>query len=323
MSASANAPRFYLGVDGGGAKTRAVVVDANGVQRGSALAGGANAHRVGVDHAIAEILVATAQAAAQSGARLPLTAAWLGLAGMDGPDDATRLLPSLAPLAHVIHLTNDAELLLSALPGAVGVALVAGAGSIAVGRNAAGARARVGGWGHMLGDEGSGYDLGRRALIAAVRAADGRGEPSNLLERILAAWNLSEARELIGRVYYGEHGDQHGATLIASLAPLVMRAAQEGDHVARHIVQRGANELARAAIAASDQLGFSAEPTPLALGGSLLLRADDYRDATLQTIRRSRPLGEVVLVEHPALSAARAAITRGRAQPEPAPRVQE
>ena len=303
MNQSADHPRFFLGIDGGGTKTRAVIVDAHGAERSSALAGGANAHRVGIERAVAEVIAATEMAATQAGARLPLDAAWFGLAGMDSPADAQRLLPYLAPLARAIHLTNDAELLLSALPNQVGVALIAGTGSIAIGRNATGATGRVGGWGHALGDEGSGYDLGRRALVAAVRSFDGRGEPTSLLEAILAAWELSDAHELIARVYY----DPRSATQIARLAPMVLQAALDGDRMAQRIIRHGAAELSRAVVVAASQLGLGGAPLPLALGGSLLLQSNDYRDATLRAIGRSQPIGDVILVEQPALDAARAA----------------
>jgi glucosamine kinase len=307
MSADMESARFYLGVDGGGTKTRAVVVDARGVERGSALSGSANAHRLGVESAIEQIAAAAEEAARLACARLPFAAAWLGLAGLDAPADFAALAPRLAALASVVHLVNDAELLLSALPKQVGVALIAGTGSIAVGRNGAGAATRVGGWGHTLGDEGSGYDIGRSALIAAARAADGRGEPTKLLQRILANWGLSAASELIGHVYDGaNNGD---TALVAQVAPIVFQAAHAGDRVAQRIVRRGAVELARTAVVAGDQLGFGAAPLPVALGGSLLLRAPDYRDAALRAIRRRRPLGDVALVEQPALSAAQAAIT--------------
>lgn len=305
----AESQRLFLGVDGGGTKTRAVVVDAAGIERGAATGAGANPHRAGVERAVEAITATATEAARLAGARLPLAAAWLGLSGLDAPADYAALAPRLASLAGATHLVNDAELLLAALPAQVGVALIAGTGSIAVGRNAAGATTRVGGWGHALGDEGSGYALGGAALVAAARAADGRGEPTILLERILSAWGLAEARQLIARVYAGADG---GATApVAQVATVVLQAARDGDAVAQGIVQRGADELALATLTTARALGFgsAAAPLPLALGGSLLLRAADYREAVLRGVSQRIALGETALVEQPALSAARAAIT--------------
>lgn len=300
---TASPPRFYLGIDGGGTKTLAIVVDTHGIERGRAVGGSANYSAIGLECAVGHVVAAAAEAARAAGAQLPLASAWLGLAGVDRPADSEILLPHFRSLASVIHLTNDAELLLSALPGRAGVALIAGTGSIAVGRNTAGAATRAGGWGHILGDEGSGYDIGRRALMAATRFADGRGEPTLLLPRILRAWNLTAANELIGRVYHGED-----KATIAQLAPLVLQTAREDDPAARRIVRRAALELALAAVTVGNRLTIHATPLPIAIGGSLLLQGADFRAEVLRNISRHRPLGDVAVVEQPAFSAAQAAI---------------
>lgn len=306
-AAPSTAPnRFYLGVDGGGTKTLAIVVDGHGNERGRAVTGSANYSAIGFERAVAHVTAAATEAARAAGTTLPVAAAWMGLAGIDRPADCVALLPSFRPLAGIVHLTNDAELLLSALPGRAGVALIAGTGAISVGRNAAGAATRASGWGHILGDEGSGYDIGRRALVAAARFADGRGEPTLLLPRILRAWNLTAANELIGRVYHGEGEDKAS---IAQLAPLVLQIAREDDPAARRIARRAALELALTAVTVGNRLVYRATPLPIAIGGSLLLQDADFRAEVLAAISRHRPLGDVALVEQPALSAAQAAIT--------------
>src|SRR5262249_20279577 len=152
---------------------------------------------VGIEQAFANLHAAAEQAATNAGCHLPVQAAWLGLAGVDRPSDQKLLLPRIQSLAATLRLTNDAELLLSAVDGAVGVALVAGTGSIALGRDKHGTSARAGGWGHILGDEGSGYEIGRQALQAAMRAADGRGEATLLLERIMRHWSLERPDDII------------------------------------------------------------------------------------------------------------------------------
>ncbi len=295
---------LFLGIDGGGSKTLAVIVDAQGQECGRALAGGSNYQAVGTESALAALHAAAEQAVLAAGGCLPVKAAWLGLAGVDRPDDQKLLLPRLHALAETTRLTNDAELLLSALDDGVGVALVAGTGSIALGRDARGAAARAGGWGHILGDEGSGYDIGRQALQAATRAADGRGAATTLLEQIMNVWGLERPDDMIGRVY---NNDDDKAT-IARLAPLVLRAARDGDCVARKIAQSTADELALAALAVCKALDFSGQRVGLALGGGLLLHETALRGQVLRRVRRRQPLGRVVLVAEPALSGARAAI---------------
>jgi N-acetylglucosamine kinase-like BadF-type ATPase len=302
-TSSARPERLYLGIDGGGTKTRAVVVDDAGVERGAATTGCSNYKVVGAEAAIANLLAAARQAGNASGHDRVFAGAWIGAAGIDGAADLALLSPALGALANTVRLTNDAELLLAALPNQVGIALIAGTGSNAVGRNIVGTTARTGGWGHLLGDEGSGYALGQQSLIAALRALDGRGQPTLLCQRILAAWGVSTAEELADRVYREE-----SAAVFASLAPSILQAARDGDPVARRITRRAALELASMTIALARRLGYSNTPISIALGGSLLLRDASYRDAVLRAIEKQLQLDVVALVEQPELSAARAAI---------------
>ncbi len=295
--------RYFLGVDGGGTKTLAVIVDPSGGERGRGLAGSSNYNAVGLQEAAANLQSAIEQAAQTADCQMPLRAAWFGLAGIDRPADYEIMLPYLRPVAETVRLTNDAELLLSGLDDAVGVALIAGTGSIALGCDARGIKTRSGGWGHILGDEGSGYEIGRLALQAAARAADGRGEPTMLLERILAHWNLDMASDLIGRVY--QHED---VAEIGRLSALVFAAARAGDRAARKITRHAASELALAAATVCAALDFGSGRVPLALGGGLLIHETDFRNQVLRRIQRRRAIGPVVIVEQPALSAARAAL---------------
>lgn len=298
--------RWYLGVDGGGSKTLAVVVDAEGVERGRGAAGSSNYQAVGLDAAVGELRWAAEAATSAAGCALPLAGVWLGLAGLDSPGDFDALLPHVRHLAANVRLTNDAELVLSGLEEHAGVALVAGTGAIALGRDAEGRIARASGWGHVLGDEGSGYDLGRAGLRAALRAADGRGRMTALLTAILEAWELREPEQILRRVY-----PETDKAQIARLAPLVLRRAQEGDVVASAIARRGAEELALAACAVSRALGRAGAPLALALGGGLLVHDAYYRTEVLRRVMRRQSLGSVAIVAEPALSAARATARHG------------
>ncbi|HZR44520.1 MAG TPA: BadF/BadG/BcrA/BcrD ATPase family protein, partial [Ktedonobacteraceae bacterium] len=138
---------FALGVDGGGSKTLAILVDEQGNERGRGVAGSSNYSTVSLEQVHLNLRDAVEQAARAADCQLPVRAAWFGLAGMDRRDDYEILLPLLAPFAQNVHLVNDAELLLGALDNAVGVALIAGTGSIALGRDAYGTTTRAGGWG--------------------------------------------------------------------------------------------------------------------------------------------------------------------------------
>ena len=299
---STHADPLYLGIDGGGSKTLAVIVDAQGNERGRGSAAGANHHAAGLPHALAQIELAVHHALAAVGGELPLAGAWVGLAGIDDPTDQALLLPHLRALSHHLRLTNDAELLLGALPGALGVALIAGTGAIALGCDAQGQRARANGWGHLIGDEGSGYAIGQAALRAVTRAADGRGPATALCAVVLAAWNLADPAALIPHVYADPD-----KVVIARLAPLVLAAWRAGDAVAGRIVRHAAADLAASALAVGRALTLPA-PLPLACGGALLTQADDYRKLVATRLCQTRPIAPVV-VPDPAHAAARAMIS--------------
>jgi beta-N-acetylhexosaminidase len=323
---------LFLAVDGGGTKTVAVVVDATGNEIGRGHAGPANARVVGFDAALAQVrhaidvalMVApfgeqtflsvpgggqecppyvedaphTKKGLQQDDLSRPCAVAWLGLAGIDTPHDADALRPHVAALAETVTLTNDAELLLGALDDAIGVALVAGTGSVALGRDQSGRTARASGWGHIIGDEGSGYAIGQGALRAIARAADGRGPVTSLTASILAAWDLSIPDMLIDYVH-----TQATKTDIARLAPLVLAAWRAGDGVARRIVRQAAREQAQAALAVAKTLTLP-DPLSLALGGGVFLHAADFAALALAEVRRTRPGAQAVPVADPALLAA-------------------
>lgn len=294
-------PQYFAGIDGGGTKTLAVVVDQDGHEVGRAAAGGSNLSVIGVDRAASEIESALTAAMAGVAAGMPLRAIWAGLAGVDHTGTYDLMLPPLRRLAHDVRLGNDAELVLTALPGAVGVALIAGTGSISLGRDATGKTYRAGGWGHILGDEGSGYDLGRQALQAATRVADRRGPDTSLLDAIMVKWNLQSPWEMIDRVYL-----QSDKAAIAALSALVFDAARKGDRVARRIVRHAADELALDVLTVGANLDFDG-PLRVAVAGGLMTHEAEFRRRVIRRVRRQRDIAQVEVVVDSALSAARAA----------------
>jgi N-acetylglucosamine kinase-like BadF-type ATPase len=292
---------YSIGVDGGGTKTLAIIVDADGNECGRGYAGSANHTHAGIKPAVEHIRTAVEKAAHQAACTLPLQAAWFGLAGIDRPADCDLLLPHLRPLAHHIRLTNDADLVLSGLPDMVGMALIAGTGSIALGRDARGVSARAGGWGHLIGDEGSGYDLGCRCLQAVAKAADGRGPATVLVELVLKQWKLNNTSDIIGKVY----NDCDQAT-IAALSALVCSAARDNDEVASGLVEDAAHELALSLAALKKRLDFTDGSIPLALSGGLLLHEGSFREQVIRATSKHLSIGTITIVEEPALSGARA-----------------
>jgi N-acetylglucosamine kinase-like BadF-type ATPase len=140
--------------------------------------------------------------------------------------------------------------LVAGVGDAPGVVIVCGTGSIAYGRDRAARAARAGGWGHILGDEGSGYWIGRHALRAVARAADGRGPATALTDRVLNHFAVAGPSDLIREVY--ERDLRHHA--VAQLARVVQQARDEGDELATQILERAAHELVGAARSVVDRL---------------------------------------------------------------------
>ena len=165
----------------------------------------------------------------------------------------------------LLDVPNERSSHKSPTPRGAGVVIVAGTGSIAYGRDGDGRAARSGGWGYVIGDEGGGFWIGRSALRAVVRQFDGRGPRTVLTEMVLESMGLESPTELVHAVYAG--GLHRYA--IASMAPVVQRAAAAGDAVAADIVSRAAIELAAAAASVITKLEMRGEVFPTLLAGGV------------------------------------------------------
>jgi N-acetylmuramic acid 6-phosphate etherase len=306
---------LYLGIDGGGTHTVALLARAeSGPGRGWTLigrgeAGPSNLQAVGSARALDALNEAVGKAfAAARLARRTVSAACLGLAGAGRPEDQALIKEWAAgiKLAASVEVSGDASLLLAAgTPHGWGVAVVAGTGSMAFARDAAGSKARAGGWGYLLGDEGSGYALVVSALQAVARAADGRGPATELTGRLLERLGLTRANELIGAIYRGGLD----RTALAALAPVVFEIADAGDETAAAIVSQGAGQLAELVAAAARQAGVQDMPFPLALAGGVLLATPRYQEKVVMNLTsHGLRVEPVTLVPEPAEGAVRMAL---------------
>jgi N-acetylglucosamine kinase-like BadF-type ATPase len=244
---------LFLGVDGGQSDTTALIGDETGRVLGQGIGGpcnhtGAAEGRSKLARAVEESVAA---ACAQSGFDARATrfeAACFGMSG--GPDDKEAILREILPAGKLI-VTHDALIALSgATAGGPGIVTIAGTGSIAFGRNAAGETARVGGWGYLFVDEGSGFDIARQAVRAALRLEEGWGPETALRAALLDATGAVNANEAMHRLYTTEWPRPR----VASLAALVDTAALEGDVVARDILLNAGQGLAMQANIARQRL---------------------------------------------------------------------
>lgn len=297
-------PDLVVGVDGGATRTLALLADAaTGRVVGRGEAGPSNIQAVGEEAALRELGLATDRAFAAAGLpRAAVGAACLGLAGidLDGRDVIDRWATGVG-LTDRLSVANDAALLFAAgTPEGWGLAVIAGTGSNCLTLGPDGHEARAGGWGYVMGDEGSAYLVGLRGLRAACRAADGIGEPTALLAAYLGKLGSADPRDFIPTVYRGAW-DQ---AAIAGMAPLVLDAAAAGDATADRIVREEAAELARTAAAAVRHGRLDPGAVPVALAGGLVLRGERFRGLFLDGLRAAGVTPSAVgLVDEPAAGA--------------------
>jgi N-acetylmuramic acid 6-phosphate etherase len=266
---------LILGIDGGGSKTVACLARpapaGEPTLLGRGVAGPCNPQAVGLATACENLDQAVAAAFADAKlAPERVAAAVLAVAGSDRDENRAAFTrwAEQRRLGRTVRVVHDAlPILAVGSPEGWGVALTAGTGSFAYGISREGRSARAGGWGFLLGDEGSGYAIARAGLRAAARAAEGRGPQSGLLPAFLARLSLEEPLQMIPAIY--RIADDRAA--VASLATVVFQAAAENDAVAEEILDQAAGGLAEMIAAVARQLDFPAAQFPLALAGGALL----------------------------------------------------
>ena len=301
-----------LGIDAGGTKTVAVFADADGRTVGEGRAGGANLQTEG-ELQVEKVLHAVIDQASQGHSARP-AAVCLGIAGVDREADARTIRDIMRRLGFRTStlIVNDALIALVAGAGAnPGVVVISGTGSIAYGVSSRRVAARAGGWGPTLGDEGSGYWIGRRALEAVARDVDGRGPRTLLTPRVLEHFSLPRPELLISEIYH----QPQGRRAIASLGPVVDQARADGDLVAAEIMIDAADELAKAAASVISRLDMRGEQFPILLAGGMLKRSEWLAAEVARRMVEVAPRSDVLpLTNEPVLGAVRLAIAEAAGQ---------
>ena len=282
---------IFVGIDGGGSGATAVAIDGDGrelarVRGGPALV---RSHDpVAGASALADLVDRVTR---QAGGRLPVAGLVCALAGAGREEDRRLLAAALIREAVAVRLrvVTDVEAAFhDAFGDGPGILLISGTGSIALARSGDGRWVRAGGWGALLGDEGSGYSIGLAALRAAARAHDGRGQATALLDAVLAHTGVPELSGLIAWADKARKAD------IAALARVVAEAALRGDEVATMIVADAAMELARHVVAVREALAPWPGPPGVALAGGLLGPGRPLREEVIRAIARAGVTGAVL-----------------------------
>jgi N-acetylglucosamine kinase-like BadF-type ATPase len=298
---------WVFGIDGGGTSSRIRAESLSGSLLYQGSGGSTNLNASDARSVSAELgrLVSGALASGLDPAEC--RSGFIGSAGVDLEQDRETMATALSEAFHgaarrarpdtvrrlygpAFAAGNDAEpALVGALDDLEGFLLIAGTGSIAFGRTRAGERARAGGWGHFLGDEGSAFWIAFEAVKRGIRAGESRDVQTTLLESALLHFRLQDAQSLIPFTY----GNFNKAT-IASFAPLVAGAAAAGDALARDIMEHAAKELATLAISVFDALASRMVHPRLALYGGLLDKNEWLNAQVSARISAARPALAVV-----------------------------
>lgn len=260
--------RAVVGVDGGGSKTRAVILDANLVILGEGLAGPSNPLRVGIGNAANAIREAIDRACESAQLRRSdLLAAEIGLAGARRKELSARMREALLPLGiSETVVVGDADIALyGATEGEPGLIVIAGTGSICCGINARGKTGCAGGWGPIAGDEGGGAWIARRALRAIAHAVDGRGPATSLTPAACTYFHVSDPNDLSTAIYAPTITNER----LAGFGKFVIRAAKTRDQIAREIMAEGGRELGKCAAAVIRNLKLERETFQVAYVGGV------------------------------------------------------
>ena len=286
---------LYAGFDGGGTRTTCVLCDESGRFLGSGSGARSNFHDVGLPSAVSSLRSAFDGALAQSGMQAPDVEACFGLAGLDSPKDMSLMTDAIRSMG----LTKSDPLVVNdwrtAVTGAFvdepGVTLIAGTGCVAAAQTSAGRRmVRVGGWGHIVDDRGSAYDIGRDALYAAMRDYDGRGPKTKLLRMIMARMRVDEPQGIIARVY----AEQMSVSEVASLSSVAGEAARAGDPVARAILREKGEILAELVVVAASKLKMTRSKLGVSLNGGVFNAGEPILGPLVKAIHASVPKAHVV-----------------------------
>lgn len=236
---------FYIGLDGGGTKTKCVVVDEKMNVLSELVGGPSNFLVFALDEVTQSLFNLIINSIKQADIDISeVDSILLGTAGAGRREDAERLEKSFIQKANESHMPikkfvveSDARVALEgAFSGAPGSIFIAGTGSIMFGKDSDGNIHRVGGFGRILGDEGSGFHIGRSGLTAIAKQFDGRGEKTMLSNLLKDKFDIASSKELILAVYKNNFD-------IATIAPLVIQAAEEGDNICTNIIHNEVDEL--------------------------------------------------------------------------------
>lgn len=294
--------KYVLGVDGGGTKTTAILVKLDGSVVSELQTESTNPQNIGFLKSAEIILKLTNDICTRNGCSLDeIQVAVLGIAGLGRKQDVYEFINALNTVSKKLKLQlpqlrieTDARIALeAAFASTYGIVLIAGTGSIAIAKSETGNIIRIGGWGRIFGDEGSGYTIAVSAIKAAIKAYEGRSDKTILLNLAIKHFECETLEDII-------YQTKKEPRDIASFAPIVLEAANQFDHVAHNILFNQANELAELVRTLVAKIS-PRRKIPVALLGGLLENENIYSKMVKERIVRSLPQ---VIIQKPKFPAA-------------------
>ncbi|QQO08982.1 N-acetylglucosamine kinase [Breznakiella homolactica] len=280
--------KYYFGIDGGGTHSRLSITDAQGKSLCRVTSGSTNIYSVAQEKVFENLSDLFSQAFTETGLeKKDITRGCIGSAGLARPAEQKLFrgffADILGPDIPVLLCTDGEILLCGGLGGLEGYCLIAGTGSVALGRAEDGRLVRAGGLGYMLGDEGSASWTGKEAIIRAMRSLEHRDLPTSMMESILKHCGLEHSYELVQYIHHTA-----GKAEIATLAPLVTEAARNKDPLAEDILRRGAEELALLVASVLEQSPWIGNRT-LVLAGGVMEHDEIVRNKLESLLKKQFP----------------------------------
>ncbi|HUI29367.1 MAG TPA: BadF/BadG/BcrA/BcrD ATPase family protein [Candidatus Acidoferrales bacterium] len=291
--------KYFLGVDGGATKTTAAIINSGKEVLDEKAGGPSNFQIIGIPQTSRNILDITLVMLDSANLKFAeIAGIFLGLTGAGEKREQDRMKKGFEEFVLSMHLPvpwigveSDALAALEgAFPGKEGMVLISGTGSILLAKDAAGTVYRVGGWGRFVGDEGSGYAIGRAGLKAYAEQHDGRGKKTKISDFVEKELNIDSPQSLVLKIYH-ENFD------IASTARFVLAAAEKGDEVALSILDDAAKDLFLHVSAAISKIG---KEVSIAFMGGILTHENMLVAKLTYLIRQRYPAMKIILPERSA-----------------------
>jgi len=297
--------RIFLAVESGGTKTIASIFSDEGELLGYSIGGPSSHHVVGITRSKDTLKAVISECVASAGLKdYVFEIGCFGMASLDTPKDfeiISEIVRSMNIVKNPIIVGDHITAYYTVTGGRPGIVVIAGTGSIGYGRIKDGVEARAGGWEWLVSDEGSAYDIARKALVYAVRSYDGlEEEKTSLLDKFMKHLKASSFEEFIQKLY-----EDPGKHRIASLAPIVASAAYEGDKVARKILRTAGKELGLLAFSVAKKLGVENDPIVVGCLGGVFRAGPIIFNSFKKFIRNKMPNA---IIMKPAFSAIEGAI---------------